>query len=110
MMDLMFQPFRKYADFNGRAGRSEFWLFFLFNFLFGLTAVIIGVPEGAIALIWLALLVPNIALGVRRLHDIGLSGWLYLVALIPFAGALFMLVCALIPGQPDTNEYGEPVT
>jgi uncharacterized membrane protein YhaH (DUF805 family) len=107
-MNLMFQPLRKYVEFDGRARRAEYWLFFLFNFVLGIVCGIIGGEDSVLPLlVMIGLLLPNIALGVRRLHDINLSGWFYLIAIIPIIGALFMLVVGLIPGTAGNNEYGE---
>lgn len=79
--------FQKYATFSGRARRSEYWYFALFNFLIGLVLAIIGkmLPFLAIlsSLYGLAILIPGIAISVRRLHDIGKSGWTMLIYLIP---------------------------
>ena len=79
--------FSKYATFSGRARRSEYWYFALFNFLIGLVLAIIGkmLPFLAIlsSLYGLAILIPGIAISVRRLHDIGKSGWTMLIYLIP---------------------------
>lgn len=96
---------KKYADFNGRSRRSEYWYFVLFNlliqyglgYLLGLVSVTVA---GGFSVIYsLALLVPSIAVGVRRMHDVGKSGW-YL--LIP----LYNLVLACTDSIPGTNEYG----
>jgi uncharacterized membrane protein YhaH (DUF805 family) len=79
---LMFQPLVKYVDFNGRARRSEYWLFFLFQILVSLALTVIGSfgslkdPVDAISgLFSLAMLIPNISVGVRRFHDINRTGW-----------------------------------
>jgi|1185.fasta_scaffold557531_1 uncharacterized membrane protein YhaH (DUF805 family) len=104
---------QKYADFTGRARRSEYWFFFLFNFiaqsvagildgLFRIRSVYGGPIQG---LVWLALLVPSLAVGVRRLHDTGRSGWWLLIGLIPIVGWIVLLVFFLQESQPD-NQYG----
>lgn len=103
----MFEPLRKYADFNGRARRAEYWLFFLFNVVAALAAMIIDSTAAMIWLVWLALLIPNIAVGVRRLHDINMSGWWYLINLVPLLGALVFFVFTLMPGNPHPNRFGE---
>jgi uncharacterized membrane protein YhaH (DUF805 family) len=100
---------KKYADFSGRARRTEYWMFFLFNVII---SVILGVVEQAIgivgpsALVGLALLIPGIAVGVRRLHDIGKSGWWLLVAFAPCIGALILIYFFVQDSQPGSNEYG----
>lgn len=105
-----------YANFNGRARRSEFWGFVLFNVLilvglFGVFMAIAIVAEipALIALPYiysLVAFVPNIALVVRRLHDIGKSGWYYFVVFIPLVGPFLMLAWCCQDSQPFENEYG----
>jgi uncharacterized membrane protein YhaH (DUF805 family) len=105
-MHLMFQPFLKFVDFSGRANRTEYWLFLLLTLLLGFVGGMIGdvVP----LFIMLALLLPTAALGVRRLHDINLSGWFYVINFIPLAGAVFMIIVGLIPGDTGENKFGSP--
>lgn len=90
----------KYATFSGRASRSEFWWFVLFGFLVNLAAsvldaAIFGSGDGAAqpiaALTSLSILLPNLAVAVRRLHDIGRSGWWLLIVLIPILGTLILI-------------------
>jgi len=102
---------QKYAVFSGRAGRTEYWMFFLFNFIFSLAASLIGMLTFGILYIvsiayGLAVLVPALAVGVRRLHDVGKSGWYYLVILIPIAGPIWFLVLMCTDSQPGDNQYG----
>jgi uncharacterized membrane protein YhaH (DUF805 family) len=93
----------KYADFNGRAARPEFWWFFLFQVGVYVVASLI---HGLVYLLaFLALVLPSVAVGARRMHDIGKSGWFLLLGLIPFVG-LVLLYFAAQPGQPDANQYG----
>ena len=86
---------KKYATFDGRAGRQEFWMFFLaniiVNFVINIVEGIIGTGGVISGLYSLAVLVPQIALGTRRLHDIGKSGWWQLAALVPVLGWLALL-------------------
>lgn len=107
---------RKYADFTGRARRSEYWFFFLFTALAGLVGSILdslfNIRSGTYGgtgpiqgLIQLALLLPGLAVGARRLHDTGRSGWWLLIALIPVVGWIILLVFFLQDSQPD-NKYG----
>ncbi len=104
----------KYADFSGRARRSEFWYFFLFNVLVSIVASILdnllgtdmGTGTGVIGgLASLALLLPSIAVGVRRLHDISKSGWWILVGLIPLVGWIILIVWFVQDSHGD-NEHG----
>lgn len=92
--------FSKYADFEGRANRAEYWYWFLFTFLFSLIPIV-NIIAG------LAFFIPSLAAAVRRLHDIGKSGWWYLIALIPIVGAIWLIVLLCQPSQPEANEYGE---
>lgn len=92
------RAFSNYANFNGRASRSEYWWFVLFNFILGCIPVV-NLIAG------LALLIPSLALGARRLHDTGRSGWWLLLGLIPF-GALVLIVFFCQESHPMVNEYG----
>src|SRR6476620_4723009 len=98
----------KYAVFGGRAGRPEFWGFKLGNIVVGVAAGAAGVSAGT-ELYFLAVLLPTLAVEVRRLHDIDrTAGWV-LLTLIPFLGPVVLLVFFLLPGTPGPNRYGEPV-
>jgi uncharacterized membrane protein YhaH (DUF805 family) len=98
---LMFQPLVKYFDFNGRARRSEYWLFFLFQMLVSIALSVLGsvdelkVPMDAVSgLFSIAMLIPNISVGVRRFHDINRTGWwtiLQVVVLIVAAIVYFIV-------------------
>lgn len=104
---------------NGRASRSELWFAFLSNAIFswlvgfGLGWVVLALHgnldiagKALQGILSLAVIVPAICLWVRRLHDIGKSGWLFLLIFIPLAGPIIILVFALMPSQPSTNKYG----
>lgn len=104
--------FNNYANFQGRSRRSGYWYWALFNalvtFMFnvlagGKTDNFFGVL-GTIA--GLALLLPSLAYGVRRLHDINKSGWFILFALIPLVGWIFLLVWYVTDSEPGTNRFG----
>lgn len=95
----------KYADFNGRAGRPEFWWFALACFAVGAVLSILGLDIIAM-LVNLALLLPSLAVGARRMHDIGKSGWFQLLWLIPFIGWAVMIYFLVQPSAA-ANEYGE---
>jgi uncharacterized membrane protein YhaH (DUF805 family) len=120
-MSLMFQPFKKYADFNGRARRSEYWLFSLFCFIVGIVIGILRVatggfeslesnrmdPIGILNLLFsLAVLVPSIVVAFRRLHDTNRSAWWILIGLIPLIGWIVLIVFYLLPGTPGPNRFG----
>lgn len=100
----------KYATFTGRARRKEYWMFFLFNILIaiglGIIEAVLGIP-GILGMIYaLAVLVPGIAITVRRLHDTGRSGWWILIGLIPLIGAIILLIFMVLDSQAGDNEYG----
>jgi uncharacterized membrane protein YhaH (DUF805 family) len=113
-----------YANFSGRARRSEYWWWILavmvtFGVIYGVAATGVSTSAdgqasvGAIAWLFyviggvlgLALFIPNIAVAIRRLHDVGQSGWMYLLALVPFGG-LVLLYFFLKDSQPGANQYG----
>ena len=96
----------KYADFNGRAARPEFWWFMLAQFVVGVILNLVSPMLGG--LFSLAMLVPSLAAGSRRLHDIGKTGWLQLLALIPLVGWVILIYWAAQPGDPAANQYGTP--
>jgi uncharacterized membrane protein YhaH (DUF805 family) len=105
----------QYANFTGRARRSEFWWFFLASFLASIVASIIdGVIGSAVVgttgivglLLILALFVPSLAVGARRLHDTGKSGWWQLLLLIPLIGFIVMVVFWAQDGHPAPNQHG----
>jgi uncharacterized membrane protein YhaH (DUF805 family) len=118
--DAIATCFRKYADFKGRASRAEYWWFMLLVFLVYLGLVFVSAAlansseaaAGLVALIMivalLGLVVPSLAVAVRRLHDTGRSGWWYLIALIPYVGSLVLLIVMALPGTPGPNQYGMP--
>ena len=115
-----------YADFSGRARRKEYWMFVLFNIIFyfvwGLLFTIAfafvnrNLPHLEIAIqkaapiaflsYGIVMLLPGLALAVRRMHDLGKSGWMLLVGLIPLIGGIWMFVLTLLDGQPQENRYG----
>lgn len=101
---------QRYADFNGRSGRAEFWWFFLFYILVYVGFVVLGLVVdifaiiGALAL--LALLLPNLAVSIRRLHDIGKSGWWVLIGLVPIVGLIVLIYFYVQEGEPKPNDWG----
>jgi len=117
---------KKYADFSGRASRSEFWWFSLFTTIILAVILVIGravefVPSlaGVVPLIFgflilvvaIGLIVPGLAVSVRRLHDTGKSGWLILIGIIPIVsivGSWVLLVFYVLPSDAKANAYGEP--
>jgi uncharacterized membrane protein YhaH (DUF805 family) len=104
-----------YANFTGRARRAEFWWYFLANlvisFVFNIVDAVIGSGMGAgigvFGLIYsLAVIVPGLAVGVRRLHDTDKSGWWLLIALIPLVGIIVLIVFFATDAPPGANKYG----
>lgn len=106
-----------YADFNGRARREEYWMFTLFNLIFSIvislifTGIGFAIDVPAIAAITyvytLALLIPSLAVLVRRLHDVGKSGWFFLISLIPLIGPIYILVLLCTDSENGTNKWGD---
>jgi len=115
-MEWYFKVLNQFADFSGRARRKEYWMFALFNVLFTVAALILdkfmdtgfnGSYIGWIYILYsLAIFIPSLAVTVRRLHDVGKSGWMYLIILIPIIGAIWLLVLMATDGQPGTNSWG----
>lgn len=125
-MDWYLAVLRKYAVFEGRARRKEYWMFTLFNAIFGFIPVLIMqimsvsiamsdsfaplfwiMAMGAVSFIYcLAVFVPTMAVSVRRLHDIGKSGWYMFIVLIPIIGPIWYLVLLCIDSDPGQNKYG----
>ncbi len=107
---------KKYGIFGGRARRKEYWMFVLFNIIFAIVAMILDNVLGLAnertgygiiyTLYALAVLLPGLAVTVRRLHDIGKSGWWIFITLIPFIGAIWLLVLLATDSQPSDNQYG----
>lgn len=98
-----------YADFEGRARRKEFWMFFLVDLLAAAVAEAIGQAihlPALSSLYGLATLLPYVAVGVRRLHDTGRSGWWMLIQLIPLIGAIWLIVLLATAGNSGGNRYG----
>ena len=98
--------FNKYVVFNGRADRPEFWYFALFQVVILAVLAIVSRPLEAVAS--LAFLLPGLAVGARRLHDINRSGWWMLLGFIPVIGLLILIYWAAQPGDAGANQYGEP--
>ncbi len=103
--------FNKYADFNGRSPRAEYWYFALFNVAVVMVLAVLGAIIGKLFMYVyytyvLAILVPSIAVSIRRMHDIGRSGWWVLISLVPFIGSIWYIVLAALPSRLGPNQYG----
>jgi uncharacterized membrane protein YhaH (DUF805 family) len=99
----------QYVGFAGRARRSEYWWFFLFNVIVSVVFAIIDAAIGSQilgAIVSLALLLPGIAVTLRRLHDTGRTGWWVWIALIPLIGVIVLIVFQCQDSEPGTNKYG----
>ena len=124
-MNYYLKVLKNYANFSGRARRKEYWMFFLFTIIFAVVASVIdnvlgttfhmdmgmgpqNLPYGYVYLLYaLATFLPGLAVSVRRLHDVGKSGWFFLIALIPLVGGIWLLVLFCTEGTPGPNQYGE---
>ncbi|MGH3666845.1 MAG: DUF805 domain-containing protein [Acidimicrobiia bacterium] len=118
--------FRKYATFSGRARQSEFWWWILFIVILGGGSAAVAAATGAvdesgnldpnsgaaalIGIAYLVLILPHLAVSVRRLHDTGRSGWFLLLGFIPCIGAIVLLVFYASTGDPGLNKFGPPPT
>ncbi len=115
-MNWYLEVWKKYAVFNGRSRRKEYWYFVLFNLMVGLILGLVDSMTGLYnyeaglgllsGIYSLAVIVPGIAVGVRRLHDTGRNGWWLLIGLIPFIGAIVLIVFCAQDSQPGENGYG----
>ena len=109
-MNWYLEVLKKYAVFSGRARRKEYWMFFLFNviilFVLGFVEGFAG-SAGIVSMLYsLGVLIPSIAVSVRRLHDTDRSGWWLLIGLVPLIGAIVLLVFMFQDSKPDENQYG----
>lgn len=103
---------KNYVGFQGRARRKEYWMFFLFNvivaFVLGFVGGLIDPMVGSVLgyIYGLAVLLPSLAVAVRRLHDTGRSGWMILLSLIPLVGGIIVLVFLCMDSETSDNKYG----
>jgi uncharacterized membrane protein YhaH (DUF805 family) len=110
------EALKKYAVFGGRSRRKEYWYFVLFNIIVGIVLAAIDALLGTFSsssnigllsgIYSLAVLIPTLALTVRRLHDIDRTGWWILIGLVPLIGGIVLLVFALLDSTPGSNQYG----
>jgi uncharacterized membrane protein YhaH (DUF805 family) len=115
-MNWFMTALKKYAVFAGRSRRSEYWYFVLFYFLIAVGLGIVDMVAGTMSaagdigllsgLFAVAMIIPSLSVGVRRLHDIGKSGWWLLIGLIPLVGGIILIVWACRDSQPGANAYG----
>jgi len=116
-MNWYITALKKYTVFSGRARRKEYWMFVLFNVIFSFVAVVLDFFLGQIMgrdggvglfsiLYSLAITLPSLAVAVRRLHDIGKSGWWFFITFVPLVGSIWYLILLATDSQPGENEYG----
>lgn len=120
-MNWYIKVLKNFSNFSGRARRSEYWFFVLFNFIFAMLAMIldnilgttIDIPYATINYGYLYFLyalfafMPGLAVAIRRLHDIGKSGWMFLVVLIPCVGPIWLLILLCTDSQQGENKWGD---
>ena len=116
-LDWATRPLKKYADFSGRAPRAEYWWFYLLIIIGYVIATILDSmlglgqavgPYGVIMCVFaLAILIPSIAAGIRRLHDTDRSGWWLLIGLVPLIGVIVLIVFFVSQGTQGPNKYGD---
>ncbi|MEL6528624.1 MAG: DUF805 domain-containing protein [Pseudomonadota bacterium] len=116
-MEWMMMPLQRYADFSGRSRRKEYWMFFLGIIL---AAIVVGIIEGILGMagmigglygplsmiLILGIIIPSLAVQVRRFHDQDKSGWFVLLGFIPIVGGLIVLVFMCLEGTSGPNQYG----
>ncbi len=127
-MNYYIKVLKQYADFNGRARRKEYWIYNIINSIIGGLLFFLdyrlgttiegldlditlttteGLDVGVLYIIYaFFVFIPGLAVAVRRLHDVGKSGWMLLIALIPLIGAIWLLVLYLTNSNPGENKYG----
>ncbi|MGZ5576915.1 MAG: DUF805 domain-containing protein [Methylobacter sp.] len=115
-MNLYLEVLKKYAVFNGRARRKEYWYFLLISTVISIVLVLIDSITGTLSeeagigllsgIYSLAVLIPGISVAIRRLHDTDRSGWWFLIALIPIIGGIVLLIFMVLDSAPGDNQYG----
>lgn len=118
IMDATKSCFQQYVGFSGRASRSEYWFFYLSFVVAAMGMLVLTVVSafvldalaglmGMLTMVtYLAFFLPTLSVTVRRLHDLGKSGWMFLVVFIPIVGGILLLVWFVSDGQPHDNAYG----
>ena len=117
-MRYYIQALSNYANFNGRASRSEYWFFALYYTIFSFLALRLDkifelnfddeIAYGPLTAIYtIAMIIPSLAISVRRLHDAGKSGWMFLISFVPIIGSIWLLVLLLSNSDKEQNQYGD---
>lgn len=111
-MNWYLSVLKNYAEFTGRARRQEYWMFALFNVIITVVLEVLAFATRS-SIFWillviyaLAVIVPSLAVLVRRLHDTGKSGFWFFIGLVPFIGGIWLLVLTVLPGNIGANQYG----
>ena len=115
-MNWYLEAFKKYAVFQGRSGRKEYWFFVLFNIIVSMVLGYIDRLTGTFvadagfgifsAIYTLAVILPGISVSVRRLHDTGRSGWWFMITIVPILGFFVFLYFMVLDSDPAENKYG----
>lgn len=118
-MSSMFLPLKRYADFQGRSGRKEYWMFLLFQIMVSIAVNLVsfigasmdsGLVAGLAAVVagvfGLAMFIPGIAVSVRRMHDIDKSGWQLLWSFVPLVGLIILIIFMAKQGTTGPNRFG----
>jgi uncharacterized membrane protein YhaH (DUF805 family) len=116
-MEWMLLPIKRYTDFSGRSRRKEYWMFLLgvvivaillgiIEGVLGLSGMVAGVYGPLTVIFLLGIIIPSIAVQIRRFHDQDKSGWFVLLGLIPFVGGLIVLVFMCLEGTKGPNRFG----
>ena len=114
-MEWYLKVINSYSDFSGRSRRKEYWMFFLINSIFSIIGFYL---DNILGTVWaigygpiyvgygLAVLIPSLAVAIRRLHDVGKSGWYYLLVLLPIIGPIWLIVLFAKEGEQGDNRFG----
>ena len=108
-MNWYLEVLKKYGVFDGRASRSEYWYFILFNTIIYVGILIVGIAikvEFLVFIYGIAVIIPSLAVAVRRLHDTDRSGWWILISLIPLIGSIILLIFLVTGSSRGNNQYG----
>jgi len=115
-MQMYLKAIKQYADFNSRASRREYWMFTLLSLIISVIAIVIDVVLGSAIdmggfsplyiIYFLGIIIPTIAVAVRRLHDVGNNGLMILISLVPIVGSIWLLVLLVSKGHSGENKYG----
>lgn len=109
-MEWYLKVLKNYAVFNGRARRTEYWMFFLFNaiitIILSILQSIADINNILTGIYGLLTILPSLAVGARRLHDSGRSGWWLLIGLIPFIGTIILIIFFCLDSEEGDNRFG----